>query len=87
MEEVPWWRRLLFEQRKFVSPLSRTEVVRRLGAAIDPMFSPFGGFPVYSHDYDRLEAEPRMERVRAIAEEMLRFSRAPPAPASSELSP
>jgi hypothetical protein len=39
----PWWRRLLFEQKRFVSPMPRAEVVRRMGAAIDPMFSPFGG--------------------------------------------
>jgi hypothetical protein len=42
------------------------------------LFSPFGGFPVYSHAYDRLDQPPRMERVRAMTEEMLRFSRPPP---------
>jgi hypothetical protein len=42
IEEVPWWRRLLFERKKFVSPLPRAEVARRMGAAMDPLFSPFG---------------------------------------------
>jgi membrane-anchored protein YejM (alkaline phosphatase superfamily) len=41
------------------------------------LFSPFGGFPVYSHDYDRLAARGRMDRVRAAAEDMVRFSRRP----------
>lgn len=42
------------------------------------VFSPFGGFPVYSHNYDRLEEPPRMDNVRAVTEDMLRFSRPPP---------
>jgi hypothetical protein len=42
MEERPWWRKLLSERRRFVSPLARGEVVRRLGESVDPMFSPFG---------------------------------------------
>jgi membrane-anchored protein YejM (alkaline phosphatase superfamily) len=51
------------------------------------LFSPFGGFPVYSHDYDRLADPPRMDRVRAVTEEMLRFSRKPPAGAAQALPP
>ena len=89
-------------------PLRQTEGRRDFVAVVDyndtglyeadrvTLFSPFGGFPVYSHGYDRLDLPPRMERVRAVAEEMLRFSRAPRAASaaaathattSSELSP
>lgn len=46
------------------------------------LFSPFGGFPVYSPDYDRLEDPPRMDRVRTVTEEMLKFTRKPPGPAA-----
>jgi len=42
------------------------------------LFSPFGGFPVYSHAYDRLDQPARMDRIRAVTEDMLRFSRPPP---------
>lgn len=38
------------------------------------LFSPFGGFPVYNHRYDRLDESPRMDRVRAATEDMIRFS-------------
>jgi membrane-anchored protein YejM (alkaline phosphatase superfamily) len=41
------------------------------------LFSPFGGFPVYNHHYDRLDASPRMDRVRAAAEDMVRFGSGP----------
>ncbi|MGQ0586187.1 MAG: sulfatase-like hydrolase/transferase [Gammaproteobacteria bacterium] len=51
------------------------------------LFSPFGGFPVYSHDYDRLDQPPRMDRVRAVTEDMLRFRRAPGGSSRPELSP
>ncbi len=80
-------------------PLRRTEGRRDFLAVVDyndtglyeadrvTLFSPFGGFPVYSHDYDRLEQPPRMERVRAVTEEMLRFSRKPPAGAPQALPP
>ena len=44
------------------------------------LFSPFGGFPVYSHDYDRLDEPPRMDHVRALTQDMLRFSRKPAKP-------
>jgi hypothetical protein len=72
-------------------PLRQTEGRRDYFAVVDyndtgiyerdrvTLFSPFGGFPVYSHQYDRLDQPPRMERVRAMTEEMLRFTR-PPAP-------
>jgi uncharacterized protein len=70
-------------------PLRQTEGRRDFFAVVDyndtgmyepdrvTVFSPFGGFPVYSHDYDRLDEPPRMDRVRAVSEDMLRFSRAP----------
>ncbi|MGH8482558.1 MAG: sulfatase-like hydrolase/transferase, partial [Nevskiaceae bacterium] len=70
-------------------PLRQTEGRREFVAVVDyndtgiyehdrvTLFSPFGGFPVYSHRYDRLDLPPRMERVRAMTEEMLRFSRPP----------
>ena len=73
-------------------PLRATEGRREFLAVVDyndtglyeadrvTLFSPFGGFPVYSHDYDRLEHPPRMERVRAVTEEMLRFTRKPAPP-------
>jgi hypothetical protein len=84
-------------------PLRRTEGRRDFLAVVDyndtglyepdrvTLFSPFGGFPVYSHRYDRLQHPPRMERIRAVTEEMLRFSR-PPAgkradASGSDLSP
>ena len=53
------------------------------------MFSPFGDFPVYSHQYDRLDVPRRMDRVRAAAEDMVRFSRRPAAAPSrrSTVSP
>ena len=38
------------------------------------LFSRFGGFPVYNHRYDRLDESPRMDRVRAATEDMIRFS-------------
>ena len=85
-------------------PLRQTEGRRDYLAVVDyndtgvyepdrvTLFSPFGGFPVYSHQYDRLNDPPRMERVRAVTEEMLRFTRPPAAPvpahaSGSELSP
>ncbi len=70
-------------------PLRQTEGRRDYLAVVDyndtglyepdriTLFSPFGGFPVYSHDYDRLDEPARMDRVRVVTEEMLRFSRAP----------
>ena len=71
-------------------PLRATEGRRDFLAVVDyndtglyepdriTLFSPFGGFPVYSHDYDRLDQPPRMDHVRAVTEDMLRFSRPPP---------
>ena len=70
-------------------PLRSTEGRREFLAVVDyndtglyerdrvTIFSPFGGFPVYSHDYDRLDEPPRMEAVRTVTEEMLKFSRKP----------
>jgi len=70
-------------------PLRRTEGRREYLAVVDyddtglyepdrvTLFSPFGGFPVYSHRYDRVAHPPRMDRVRAVTEEMLRFTRKP----------
>ena len=49
------------------------------------LFSPFGGFPVYSHDYDRSTSR-RMDRVRAVTE-ILRFSRSPPRQPPQSLVP
>lgn len=49
VEELPWWRRFLFERRSFVSPHARGEVVRRLTGTIDPMFSPFGSKPAQGY--------------------------------------
>lgn len=43
------------------------------------VFSPFGGFPVYSHDYDRLDAPGRADRIRAASQDMVHFSRRPAA--------
>ena len=68
-------------------PLRQTEGRREFLAVVDyndtgmyerdrvTVFSPFGGFPVYSHRYDRLQDPPRMEHVRAVTEDMLRFTR------------
>lgn len=73
-------------------PLRQTEGRRDYFAVVDyndtgmyepdriTLFSPFGGFPVYSHDYDRLDEPPRMDRVRAVTQDMLRFSRKPAEP-------
>jgi len=73
-------------------PLRQTEGRRDFLAVVDyndtglyepdrvTLFSPFGGFPVYSHDYDRLDQPPRMDRVRAVTEEMLKFTRKPGSP-------
>ena len=73
-------------------PLRQTEGRRDFFAVVDyndtgmyepdriTLFSPFGGFPVYSHNYDRLDQPPRMDRVRAVTEDMLRFSRKPAKP-------
>lgn len=73
-------------------PLRQTEGRRDFFAVVDyndtgiyepdriTLFSPFGGFPVYSHNYDRLDEPPRMDRVRAVAEDMVRFSRKPAEP-------
>lgn len=36
IEEVPWWRRLFYEQAKFVSNLPRAECVKRLKDVVDP---------------------------------------------------
>jgi uncharacterized protein len=70
-------------------PLRQTEGRRDFFAVVDyndtgmyepdriTVFSPFGGFPVYSHDYDRLQEPARMDRVRAISEDMLRFTQKP----------
>lgn len=70
-------------------PLRQAEGRREFFAVVDyndtgmyepdrvTVFSPFGGFPVYSHDYDRLADPPRMEHVRAVTEDMLRFTRPP----------
>jgi len=70
-------------------PLRQTEGRREFLAVVDyndtgmyepdriTVFSPFGGFPVYSHDYDRLEEPARMENVRAVTEDMLKFTRKP----------
>ena len=73
-------------------PLRQTEGRRDFFAVVDyndtgmyepdriTLFSPFGGFPVYSHDYDRLDEPPRMDHVRAVTQDMLRFSRKPAKP-------
>lgn len=83
-------------------PLRQTEGRREFFAVVDyndtglyepdrvTVFSPFGGFPVYSHRYDRLQEPARMDRVRAVTEDMLRFTRPPPAASGasrSDLSP
>jgi hypothetical protein len=49
---APWWRRHLIEEKAFVSPLPRAELVRRMGEAIDPMFSPFGSKKAQGHVSD-----------------------------------
>ena len=68
-------------------PLRQTEGRRDFLAVVDyndtgmyepdriTMFSPFGDFPVYNHHYDRLDKPERADRVRAVAEDMVRFSR------------
>lgn len=43
------------------------------------LFTNFGGFRVYNHQYDALDHDPRMDVVSAVTNDLLRFTQ-PPAP-------
>jgi hypothetical protein len=73
VKEPPWWQRLLVEKRRFVSPLARSEVKRRVGEALDPMFSPFGSKPAQGYVKDDGAVVRRRIRYRNTFQTMARM--------------